>query len=377
MKHKIKRRGFLFGIMALCFAPTGNLLVPSVNWAQIPKTPTPPKPINAILEIKNLRIKSGTFAGGYQIASGGRLNWYFINLGLLGIVSHLTLSDLELYIRPYLDLYIRRLEINRSIQDVMFPNGNYTLVLSDSDDAYAGTFLSLATAYVQASNNLTWWNTNKNILKEIAYKNLLLSIKPNGLISVFQAPRNTTNNIGYLMDNCEAYRGLLDFGRMLTKTGDSEAAYYSSFPGNLGRSIGAILFDNTKAGFKPNDIAPTADASFYPGTTGQIFPQAFGVSEASAYFDRGWNYLNANSPGWENNLDRRNNKPYDPFPWTILGFVAAKRGATTQARTQVATTEALFATSPTLVTINELGYYQRTQDMLTGYTSINGYLPPS
>ena len=102
--------------------------------------------IDVVAELKALRITAGPYAGGYEIAPNGRLNWYFTNLGLLPLVQRLSVPDLELYIRSYLDLYLRNVSASSTIQDVNFPFGRanpsvFTLVPSDSDDAYASTFL--------------------------------------------------------------------------------------------------------------------------------------------------------------------------------------------------------------------------------------------
>ena len=53
----------------------------------------------------------------------------------------------------------------------------------------------------------------------MAYRNIALAVKPNGLTSVFQASRNQTNKAGYLMDNSEVYRGLRDFAAVLRERG--------------------------------------------------------------------------------------------------------------------------------------------------------------
>mgnify|MGYP006197845775 CR=1 FL=1 len=63
-------------------------------------------PIDAVAEIKALRILSGPYAGGYELAPNGRLNWYFANLGLLPLVPMLSAADLQTYILPYLNLYL-------------------------------------------------------------------------------------------------------------------------------------------------------------------------------------------------------------------------------------------------------------------------------
>jgi hypothetical protein len=50
--------------------------------------------------------------------------------------------------------------------------------------------------------------------------------------------------------------------------------------------------------------------------------------------------------------------------------VAAQRKDTTRAKTQMAWCEELFANNRSLVTINELGWYQRATNVLTGGVDI-------
>jgi hypothetical protein len=323
--------------------------------------------IDVVAQIKSLRIPSGPYAGGFEIAPNGRLNWYFTNLGLLSIVQYLSAADLDAYVRPYLELYLRSLNANCSIDDVDFPLGRAdpatcTRVLSDSDDSYAATLLSLAARYLRASGNWAWFDANKARLKDVAYRNLALAVKTNGLTSVFQAPRNASNSIGYLMDNCEALRGLRDFAALLRDRADADASYYDGFANAIGAAV-ARLFKPASLAFVPGDAYVSTDTSFYPGATCQVFPQAFGVAECQSQFDAGWAYLNKFAPGWETG-------GYDPYPWAILGFVAAKRGQSAQANTQLTTVEKKFTTNRSLVTINELGFYQRTRSVLAGRADV-------
>jgi hypothetical protein len=88
-----------------------------------------------------------------------------------------------------------------------------------------------------------------------------------------------------------------------------------------------------------------------------VFPQAYGVTPLANRFDPAWTALNRWAPGWANGHD-------DPYPWAILGYVAALRGQTALARRQIATVEQRFASEPALVTINELGFYHRTRTAL-------------
>jgi len=360
------RRNFLFRTTAVSIAAMGGRL------AQAQSTCIPDvglSGIDVIKEIRALRIPTGPYAGGYEIAPNGRLNWYFANLGLLPIVQFLNAADLDGLIKSYLDLYLRCLTPADTIDDINFPLGrvnpsSFTKIASDSDDAYAATFVSLVVRYLRASQNWAWWESNKARIKSVAYRNLALTAKPSGLTSVFQAPRSQTNSIGYLMDNCEGYRGLRDLASLLRERGDTgDANYADLLASNTASGIRNLTFNAGAGAFTPSDAHPIPLASFYPGTTCQIYPQAFGVLELAPQYDAGWTYLNATTPGWEDGH-------CDPYPWAILGTVAAMRGQIGVARLQQASIERKLVSSRALVTINELGFYQRTKSLLAGIAPV-------
>ena len=176
---------------------------------------------------------------------------------------------------------------------------------------------------------------------------------------------NPVADYGYMMNNAEDYRALRDFAAILALRGESTLSnYYNNIASTIAQSMVIYLWDSGRSGFKTSDQDAHADStSFYPGTTCQIFPQAFGVSELSTYFTAAYQFLNRYSPQWPSEI-------YDPYPWAILGYVAAKRGDTNRARTQMAATEKKYANQRALVTINELGFYQRTQSILNGFGDI-------
>lgn len=336
---------------------------------QARRKPPPAAPIDAAARIKALRITTGPLSDGYRIAPGGRLNWYFTNLGLIAIVQFLNTQELDLYIRRYLDLYLGRLESNATIQDVLFNDASLqsiTLVPSDSDNSYASTLVSLAVRYLQASGNWTWWETHQNTLRTVIQANVVTQLKTNNLSRVFQPPRTSSiSEYGFTMNNCEDYRALRDFSALLRLRGlTAEADTYLEVAHREGQAIQSVLWDSVRNGYRVSDQDLRADIrSFYPGSCCQVFPQAFGVVESSSHDDAAYGFLNTWSPRWPS-------QAYDPFPWCILGYVAAKRGDTSRAQTQLAATEALYQTSPGLVTINELGFYQRTRNLLQGLPDI-------
>lgn len=315
--------------------------------------------------IKALRITTGPLSNGYLIAPNGRLNWYFTNLGLIAIVQFLNASELDLLVRRYLDLYIAWLEPNATIQDVSFNDASletFTRVPSDSDNSYASTFISLAVRYLSASGNWSWWDAHQGILKTILQANVVRQIKANGLARVFQLPRaSSISEYGFAMNNAEDYRALRDFSALLSQRGQhSEAAYFLDAAHRIGQSIESLLWDSQLNGYRVSDQDLRADTrSFYPGSCCQVFAQACGVIESSSHDSAAYRFLNTWSPRWPSGI-------YDPFAWCILGYVAAKRGDVARAQAQLQTTERLHARDPGLVTINELGFYQRTRNLLAG-----------
>ena len=70
-----------------------------------------------------------------------------------------------------------------------------------------------------------------------------------------------------------------------------------------------------------------------------------------------------NSPGWETGK-------LDPYPFAVLGFAAAKRGLTTLAKAQQVSIEKSFIANRPMISINELGFYQRTKSFLAGRTHV-------
>ena len=165
------------------------------------------------------------------------------------------------------------------------------------------------------------------------------------------------------MDNAEVYRGLKDFAVMLKERGDvADAAYYDSFAKGIGTAM-TTLFVTASSGFRMADLSTQTETSFYPGTTCQVFPQVFGVTECAPFFDRAYNFMAVNSPGWEGGK-------LDPYPFAVLGLAAAKRGQTTAAKAQLASIEKTFVANRPMVSINELGFYQRAKSVLEGKNDV-------
>ena len=322
--------------------------------------------------IEALRITSGSYAGGYQIAPAGLLQWYFANLGLVAHIKSNSSLTVKANVKAYLDAYIKNLvRPSYVIKDVEAPNGDwsqntgYILHNADSDDAYAATFLSLVWAYVQATNDTDWAKSNLATLKGIAYNNLATQMKSkNSCVPVYQKQSlnsSTDNSTGYLQDNTENYKGLADFSSLLSRLGDSASNYYQSFANSASQCVHNTLWNSSVNAFLVSDISGLPGSTFYPDVVSQVFPQAYAVPDnaSTTHYTAGYAYLNKNAPTWA--TGQCGTKPCDPnyFPWGILGYVAAVRGDCTNAKKQQDTIANLFTTKRSAVTINELGWYLR------------------
>ncbi len=260
----------------------------------------------------DLSIASGTYQGAYRSTPAGPISWYFANIGLWFFVDAIPDS-----VRAYLNAYLRSLNpVYSTIQDVAADL--VTQTPPDSNDAYAGTFLRLAVQYARKTGDSAWWSANIASLKKIAYSNILTQIKPNGLVRAFQAP--AANGIGYLMDQCEAYAGLRDFGQYLLDTNDSDSSYFSGFAPNLGIAIHG-MYDYSQTLWNWCDVASPQSNAWYPNLTAQIYPHLYDVHSNDAVGDytrllSGYIVLDSAVPDWTA-------RPQDLYPWLVVGYYAA------------------------------------------------------
>lgn len=243
-------------------------------------------------------IGSGTYYGAYRrIAYNGNIDWYFSNLALLN--GSFTNGELV----TYLNLYISRLD--RRTQTIQNVNSDLvTLSAPDSHDSYASTFLSLVKKYIDQSNDLNWLINNQTRLKLIADFNLVNQFKSNNLISVFQAPH--PNNIGYLMDNIENYKGLKDLHELLKRVEYNNTKYLNASNRVLTGIQG--LRDPNLGVYKPCDVCFVTQ-KFYPDVTSNMLLQVYNIPNV--------NYNEINS--WiESKFSTLPFTKYDTFPWLMV-----------------------------------------------------------
>jgi len=344
------RRGVLGGIGAALIAAPGSADAVAA--------------FSPLAAMKALRLTGGPLAGAFTVAPLGAVNWYFGNLGLLPFAARLPRE-----VRGWLDLQLARYDTVRgSIADVEpeyrtdpAAPGIKRLLRPDSNDAYAATLLALAARHDALTGDGAWWKDKAPALKAIATSGIRALQKRSGLTRTFRNRSWPGADVGYLMDNCEVWSGLTAFAARLGAYGDLEAATYARAAARVASGI-AGLFDPAAAAFRASDTDTAVGARFYPDATAQVFAELHGVTAPGLgpeQYDKGWAALTRLAPRWPA-------LAYDAYPWLLLGAVAAGRGAEGQrsARLQLAAARALHASHPERLTINELGYYQRTADAL-------------
>jgi hypothetical protein len=283
-------------------------------------------------ELHRLRIDSGPLTGAYRTMPGGGINWYFANKALYFQVKHTQQRVLE-----YINLYLRLLDRDTCIATDWSADLS-TLQAPDSHDAYAATFLSLASKYVTQAEDAAWFKAAWPHLEAVAERSLLDQRKKNGLIRVYQKPHQRST--AYLMDQCEVYAGLRDVAGALQFFGYREARKYEAASTELAEAIHSRLYDSRRKLWKWSDESQGHEQRWYPELVAQVFPHLCGVNTSRPDRDQeryahAYTLLEANAPRWWTRLN-------DAFPWLAIGYYAATcQSETSKARKMLATVTAL------------------------------------
>jgi len=241
---------------------------------------------------------------------------YFSNFAALAMLENPSFHPL---VERYLEWYLRNLENNGTILDFHYDGTtSFKTAKPDSEDAYAGTFLSLVHAYHERSHQTGWIRRNLAGLKKVA-RCVVRLMDRDGLTFALAGYR-----VKYLMDNCEAYRGLSDFAVILERLGDPEASFFQAKAAEIAAGIEKNLWNRREQYYHPSKtgwIRPGVDLKkFYPDAACQLFPAVYGLIEpASERAGLLYKVFNEKQPGWVSI------KPPD-YPWMILGYCASLSG---------------------------------------------------
>ena len=289
-------------------------------------------------------VRNNSVAGDGAILYGStQINPYYSNLAAIGLTH-----DPASYgtVQRWMQWYISHLNwpdkwgLYGTTYDYDYSNGTETSNSdADSTDSYAATFLSLAWAFYQTGDPgaQSYVKTLGSQLDSIGGV-LIKTQQSDGL--TWSKP---DYQIKYLMDNCEAYRGLRDLASLFQSAfGDSsKAAYYNAAADSMLQGISAMWMNGNWAVYKDNggNLKSPAMGTWYPDATSQVFPVLMGVIPASdPRSTQVYASLNAAWPGWPT----MSYNAQDPFPWILVGDAAALMGDTARVTTFAQTIESNY-----------------------------------
>ena len=286
-------------------------------------------------------LRNNSVAGDGAILYGStQINPYYSNLAAIGLTH-----DPASYgtVQRWMQWYISHLNwpdkwgLYGTMYDYTYSNGTETSKSdADSTDSYAATFLSLAWAFYQTGDP-----SAQSYVKGLSSQ---LDSIGGVLIKTQQSDGLTWSKpdyqIKYLMDNCEAYRGLRDLASLFQSAiGDSaKAAHCNAAADSMLHGINGMWMNSNWAVYKDNggNLKAPAMGTWYPDATSQLFPVLMNVVPATdARSTQVYASLNAAWPGWPT----MSYSAQDPFPWILVGDAAALMGDTARVTTFTQTIE--------------------------------------
>jgi hypothetical protein len=236
---------------------------------------------------------------------------------------------------------------------------------ADSTDSYAATFLSLVWNAWQSGNS-----SARSTILGLSYQLDAIG----GVIIKTQQSDGLTwakpdYQIKYLMDNCEAYRGLRDLASTFQNAfGDTtKAAYYNAAADSMLKGILGMWMNGTWAVYK-DDIGRLAApnlTTWYADASAQIFPVLMGVvSSSDPRAQQSYAALNAAWPGWPT----LSFNSQDPFPWALIAQGAAAMGDKGRVSTYINNVQNKYVKSgfPWPFYNAEAGWFMRTNNYMMG-----------
>jgi hypothetical protein len=236
---------------------------------------------------------------------------------------------------------------------------------ADSTDSYAATFLSLVWNAWQTGNPQA-----RSLISGLSYQ---LDVIGGVIIQTQQSDGLTwakpDYKIKYLMDNCEAYRGLRDLASLYQYAfGDTaKAAYYNAAAASVQRGLSSMWLNGTWAVYRDDlgrNISPKT-STWYPDATAQVFPVLMGVVASSDYRAlESYSAFNAAWPGWP----VLSYNAQDAFPWCLVGDAAATMGDAVRLSTYIDSIQKKYVNTgfPWPFYNAEAGWFIRANSFMVG-----------
>lgn len=297
---------------------------------------------------------------------------YYSNLAAIGMTRYPTTASIAV-VENWMKWYLNHLNwpdkwgLYGSIYDYDYNNGALASHnTADSTDSYAATFLSLAWAFYSTGNSGA-----QSFVRTLAYQ---LDAIGQVIIKTSDSDGMTwalpSYHIKYLMDNCEAYRGLRDLA-LLWQNGFNDVAkadYYNAAANKMYSSLLGMYLGGGRWAYYKDDLgrlpAPNLGL-WYPDATAQMFPVMQGVlpgtdSRAQATY----NTFNAAWPGWPN----LSFAGQDPFPWVMIAAAAAEMNDSGRVNTYINNIQNKYVNTgfPWTWYSMEAGWFLRLNDYMLG-----------
>ena len=297
------------------------------------------------------------------------LNPYYANIAAIGMTKDPNRMP---QVVNWINWYINHLNwpdkwgLYGTTYDYAVNNGVPTATNNaDSTDSYAATFLSLVWN--------AWESGNASARSTILGLSYQLDVIGGVIIKTQQSDGLTwakpDYQIKYLMDNCEAYRGLRDLAAVFQNAfGDTtKAAYYNAAANSMLKGILGMWMNGTWAVYKDGigRLAAPNLTTWYADASAQIFPALMGVvSSSDPRAQEAYAALNAAWPGWP----ALSFNSQDPFPWALIAQGAAAMGDKSRVATYINTVQSKFvnANFPWPFYNAEAGWFMRTNNYMLG-----------
>jgi len=201
-------------------------------------------------------------------------------------------------VKAYIDWYLSHLNYpdkygaTGSIYDYkIFADGNEkSLETFDSVDSYAATFIMLIDRYFTITGNRSFIELNRKKLEDIIYLVPFLRDTDGLTFAIPGIPHK------YLMDNCEAYGGVVSFVNLAGKMNWDILPFYQALRSDFYNSIrqqfpdpdNIMYFWSIETDYK----TASSWSNFYPDSYAQLFPILYGLEPDSAQRKRLWEIFN-------------------------------------------------------------------------------------
>lgn len=304
---------------------------------------------------------------GAILYGSSEINPYYSNLAAIGLTKN---PGSYTIVENWMKWYLNHLNwpdqwgVYGTIYDYNYNNGaESSLNNADSTDSYAATFLSLAWAYYSTGDA-----NAQTYIKTLSYQ---LNAITNALLATQQSDGLTwakpNYQIKYLMDNCEAYRGLRDAAMLFQNAfNDATTAQNLNSKADLMlQGINGMWMNGHWAVYKDGIgrlIGPNM-GTWYPDATSQMFPVMQGVIPGSdSRSAQVYSAFNAAWPGWPT----LSFNSQDPFPWVMIGSAAALMGDQSRVNTFINTLDGKYVSTgfPWTWYSMEAGWFMRMNNYM-------------